>query len=107
MPVPADIPDSVTGPVDGDIDLNGRWVDMNGGEIEIKHGGEKVIATGLTEKVTRHWTKGVGKLRGTSITMTHYQGERENARKLGRVAKDGSRIHWGRTNHWKRLPEEE
>ncbi len=89
------------------FDLSGRWMDMNGGEITIRHQGHKVEADGLNELVKRHWTRAEGRLRGRVINIEHFKDGRRNALKSGEVSGDANRINWDQNNYWKRLEAEE
>ena len=72
--------------------LTGRWVDRNGGEIKIEQTGAEAIATGQNEKATEWWTKGVGKLEGNRITMTHFKGDSQTDVQTGTISADGKTI---------------
>ena len=102
--------DAITPGEDGEPDgampqLAGRWVDSNGGLIEIVQDGVEVVATGQNEKVTKYWSRGVATLSGRSLTMTHYLGEQRTDTQHGRASEDGTRINWANGSHWERKSE--
>ena len=102
-PVLAPISPSAVKPTD----LSGRWIDLNGGSIEIEQTGTGLIAKGLDERVTKWWwTKGEGELAGRMIRMKHFQGDVLGDEQTVRVSQDSSRIHWANDTYWRRQQKE-